>query len=48
MTARVVKPCARPVAIAIGSPATTAEVERGLSRLAALLETRSDAYSSVV
>jgi DNA-binding transcriptional MocR family regulator len=36
------------VRLCIGSPATVAEVEHGLSRLAALLETRSDAYSSVV
>src|SRR5215472_9465096 len=33
------------VRICIGTPATASEMERGLSRLAALLKTRSDAYS---
>jgi DNA-binding transcriptional MocR family regulator len=36
------------VRLCIGTPATANEVERGLTRLAVLLETRADAYSSVV
>jgi DNA-binding transcriptional MocR family regulator len=36
------------VRLCIGTPATAAEVERGLTRLAELLEVRPDAYSSVV
>ena len=36
------------VRLCLGTPATATEVERGLTRLAALLQTRSDAYSSVV
>lgn len=36
------------VRLCIGTPPTAAETELGLTRLAALLDTRSDAYSSVV